>query len=271
MLSKIISGGQTGADRAALDWAIERGKALYGANCVFCHGADARGGDGGGPNLLRSAVLIEDQKGERIAPVIRDGRGGMPPFQLTDAQIATLRSMAEVVLPSSLGAAGHERATMRFVAWVRNYKENADTGYGYGDSRLNRPTGPSPAPKYDAQFAALDAAARSQGGTTFAKLAADKRRAVIEAALGVRPRHLAYPVGDVSAAGPREFAIAAELGFKTAVTMRPGVVYRRHSEHLTALPRISLNGNFQRPRYAKVLMSGAPTALWNGFRPINVS
>jgi len=53
--------------------------------------------------------------------------------------------------------------------------------------------------------------------------------------------------------------------------MRPGVVYRRHAEHLTALPRISLNGNFQRPRYAKVLMSGAPTALWNGFRPINVS
>ena len=99
----------------------------------------------------------------------------------------------------------------------------------------------------------------------------DNSRAVIEAALGVRPRHLAYPVGDTSAAGPREFAIAAELGFKTAVTMRPGVVYRRHAEHLTALPRISLNGNFQRPRYAKVLMSGAPTALWNGFRPINVS
>jgi peptidoglycan/xylan/chitin deacetylase (PgdA/CDA1 family) len=99
----------------------------------------------------------------------------------------------------------------------------------------------------------------------------DNSRTVIEAALGVRPRHLAYPVGDTSAAGPREFAIAAELGFKTAVTMRPGVVYRRHAEHLTALPRISLNGNFQRPRYAKVLMSGAPTALWNGFRPINVS
>ena len=32
MLSKIISGGQTGADRAALDWAIKRGKA-YGGWC----------------------------------------------------------------------------------------------------------------------------------------------------------------------------------------------------------------------------------------------
>ena len=98
----------------------------------------------------------------------------------------------------------------------------------------------------------------------------DNSRTVIEAALGVRPAHLAYPVGDTAAAGPREFKIAAELGFKTAVTTRPGVVFRQHAEHLTALPRISLNGNFQRPRYAKVLISGAATALWNGFRPVNV-
>jgi mono/diheme cytochrome c family protein len=37
--------------------AIERGKALYGVNCQFCHGADIRGGDGG-PSLLRSAVVL---------------------------------------------------------------------------------------------------------------------------------------------------------------------------------------------------------------------
>jgi peptidoglycan/xylan/chitin deacetylase (PgdA/CDA1 family) len=99
----------------------------------------------------------------------------------------------------------------------------------------------------------------------------ENSRAVIEAALGVRPQHLAYPVGDQASAGPREFKIAAELGFKTAVTTRPGVIFSQHSEHLTALPRISLNGNFQSPRYAKVLISGAPTALWNGFRPLSVA
>ena len=91
-------------------------------------------------------------------------------------------------------------------------------------------------------------------------------RAVLEAALGKRPNHLAYPVGDPTSAGPREFRIAAELGFKTAVTTRPGVLFKAHRDHLTALPRISVNGEFQQQRYLKVLMSGAGTAFWNGFR-----
>jgi peptidoglycan/xylan/chitin deacetylase (PgdA/CDA1 family) len=99
----------------------------------------------------------------------------------------------------------------------------------------------------------------------------DMSRAVIEAALGRRPQHLAYPVGDPTSAGPREFRIAAELGFKTAVTTRPGVMFRAHREHLTALPRISVNGEFQSQRYLKVLMSGAATAMWNGFRRVNAA
>jgi len=96
-------------------------------------------------------------------------------------------------------------------------------------------------------------------------------RAVLEAALGKRPQHLAYPVGDPTSAGPREFRIAAELGFKTAVTTRPGVIFKAHRDHLTALPRISVNGEFQRQRYIKVLMSGAATAMWNGFRRVNAA
>lgn len=96
-------------------------------------------------------------------------------------------------------------------------------------------------------------------------------RDVIEAALSVRPQHFAYPVGDPTSAGPREFKIAAELGYKTAVTTRPGAIFPGHAEHLLALPRISFNGEFQRPRYARVLVSGAATSLWNGFRPINVT
>ena len=96
-------------------------------------------------------------------------------------------------------------------------------------------------------------------------------RSVIEAALGVRPDHQSYPVGDSTAAGPREFRTAAELGFKTAVTTRPGVLFPEHRAHLTALPRISLNGDYQQLRYVSVLLSGAATAVSNGFRRIDAA
>jgi len=70
---------------------IERGKALYGVNCQFCHGGDARGGEGG-PNLLRSEIVLKDENGEGIAPVIQNGRidQGMPKFPMNNAQVADI-------------------------------------------------------------------------------------------------------------------------------------------------------------------------------------
>ena len=69
--------------------AVERGRALYGVNCAFCHGADTRGGDSG-PSLLRSGIVLDDRNGELMAPVIQNGRTdrGMPKFNLTPDQIA---------------------------------------------------------------------------------------------------------------------------------------------------------------------------------------
>jgi peptidoglycan/xylan/chitin deacetylase (PgdA/CDA1 family) len=99
----------------------------------------------------------------------------------------------------------------------------------------------------------------------------DLSRSVIEAALDKRPEHLAFPLGDRVAAGPREFKMAAELGFKTAVTSRPGVLFPEHRERLTALPRISLDGQYQRLRYVRVLLSGSATAMWNGFRRLEAA
>jgi cytochrome c oxidase cbb3-type subunit III len=63
---------------------IERGKAIFGASCAPCHGADARGGQLNGPNLLRSQLVLADHDGETISPVIQSGRPerGMPPFPL---------------------------------------------------------------------------------------------------------------------------------------------------------------------------------------------
>jgi peptidoglycan/xylan/chitin deacetylase (PgdA/CDA1 family) len=96
-------------------------------------------------------------------------------------------------------------------------------------------------------------------------------RSVIEAALGFRPDHLSYPVGDKTSAAVREFKIAAELGFKTAVTTRPGVLFPEHRDHFMCLPRISLNGEHQQLRYVRVLLSGAATAVWNRFRRVDAA
>ena len=93
----------------------------------------------------------------------------------------------------------------------------------------------------------------------------DEGAAAIARHLGKRPRHFSFPFGDPTSAGPREFALAAELGFRTAVTTRPGVLFPEHRERLMALPRISINGDYQKLRYVNVLLSGAATAAWNGF------
>jgi peptidoglycan/xylan/chitin deacetylase (PgdA/CDA1 family) len=96
-------------------------------------------------------------------------------------------------------------------------------------------------------------------------------RARIETALQRPVVHLAYPYGDKIAAGPREFALAQAAGFKTAVTTRPGMIFQGSADHLTALPRVSLNGNYQDQRILPVLTSGAATAMWNGFRRIDAA
>jgi peptidoglycan/xylan/chitin deacetylase (PgdA/CDA1 family) len=96
-------------------------------------------------------------------------------------------------------------------------------------------------------------------------------RARIGARLRRPVQHFAYPYGDRMAAGPREFALARAAGFKTAVTTRPGMIFPGCADHLTALPRVSLNGNYQDRRILPVLTSGAATAMWNGFRRIDAA
>jgi len=99
----------------------------------------------------------------------------------------------------------------------------------------------------------------------------DLSGSVIEAALGVKPAHLSYPFGDRAGSAAREFELAAELGFKTAVTARPGVLFRAHKQHMTALPRIAVDGHYQRMRYLRVMLSGAATAMSNGFRRVDAA
>jgi cytochrome c oxidase cbb3-type subunit 3 len=78
---------------------VAKGKTLYAVNCQACHGQDLRGGDMGGPNLLRSQVTLADQHGENIVPIIQGGRmaQGMPKIGITiddsKAVAAYLRSV----------------------------------------------------------------------------------------------------------------------------------------------------------------------------------
>src|SRR5215510_404789 len=100
---------------------------------------------------------------------------------------------------------------------------------------------------------------------TLAEAQAEIEKSVrrIEQETGKLCRHFSYPYGDATSAGPREFALVKELGLRTGVTTRRGLIHPRHAAELTALPRVSLNGDYQKRRYVKVLLSGAPFALFN--------
>jgi cytochrome c oxidase cbb3-type subunit III len=52
--------------------AVGRGKALFGSNCGFCHGQDARG-IGAGPDLARSLLILSDENGKQLADLLQTG------------------------------------------------------------------------------------------------------------------------------------------------------------------------------------------------------
>jgi cytochrome c oxidase cbb3-type subunit 3 len=81
------------SDRPRVDGAaVTRGRPLWNAECVTCHGPRARGGDRG-PSLLRSAVVAEDRNGSRLGPFFKAGhpmQSGRPSAMLSAAEITDL-------------------------------------------------------------------------------------------------------------------------------------------------------------------------------------
>jgi cytochrome c oxidase cbb3-type subunit 3 len=99
------AGGRGGGMRSAYPQrppadpaAVERGRGLYSVNCAFCHGSDARGGEGG-PNLIRSQMVLNDKSGEGITNVVQNGRpeNGMPKFNFTAAQISDIAAFIHTI------------------------------------------------------------------------------------------------------------------------------------------------------------------------------
>jgi peptidoglycan/xylan/chitin deacetylase (PgdA/CDA1 family) len=78
---------------------------------------------------------------------------------------------------------------------------------------------------------------------------------------GRLPTTFAYPYGGRHAVGPREAAAARDNGYVAAVTTQPGVLNHAVAEQPTLLPRVSLNGHFQKKRYVRALISGLPFSL----------
>jgi cytochrome c oxidase cbb3-type subunit 3 len=101
---------------------VARGKQVFSVNCAFCHGSDGRGGEGG-PNLLRSPIVMNDRKGEIISAVVLNGRveKGMPKFNLPMESIADIAAYVHSI---KVGAASNFTPRMVLVG-------NAAAGKAY--------------------------------------------------------------------------------------------------------------------------------------------
>ena len=150
-----------------------------------------------------AAAIIRRAHAASIAALSRAG-----------APAATLRALADVVLPSELGAGGRAAAVEAFRAWMAGYREHAELTHDYGTSRI-RYSGPTPATQWTSQLDALDVAARKRFDATFAALPPERREMLIRAALAGSRLDRMPSVGD---AGHVAVALVAHYYASPAAT-----------------------------------------------------
>jgi len=128
-----------GPQRPAIDPAVlERGQGLYSVHCASCHGSEARGGETG-PNLLRSPVILEDQDGELLLPIVKSGRPerGMPARpDLTDSQIKDIAAVLR-----NLRTTGRDPGRNRPATIVVGDAAQGQTYFGATCAKCHSPTG----------------------------------------------------------------------------------------------------------------------------------
>jgi cytochrome c oxidase cbb3-type subunit 3 len=122
---------------------VEAGRSLFVAQCAFCHGRDAMGGETG-PDLTRSALVAEDVRGDKIGPVVRNGRieKKMPAFNIGDADLAAIVAFIHDAKVKSESLEGNRRGVD--VADLQTGDARAGERYfnGAGDcSRCHSPSG----------------------------------------------------------------------------------------------------------------------------------
>ena len=112
---------------------VEAGRTRFASQCGFCHGRDAGGGEGG-PDLTRSDLVAADVRGDRIAPVVRNGRQTMPGFALSDSDMAAIVAFIHDQKTQADSAVGGRRS----VDLADLQTGNADAGKRYFDNACAR-------------------------------------------------------------------------------------------------------------------------------------
>ena len=127
---------------------VQEGSTLFRKDCAFCHGRDAGGGESG-PDLTRSKLVSADVKGDKIGPVVRNGRPdkGMPPFDRSNQQIASLVAFIHTQQNNALANGGRRGSGGRKGVDASDLQTgNAEAGKQYfegagGCATCHSPTG----------------------------------------------------------------------------------------------------------------------------------
>jgi cytochrome c oxidase cbb3-type subunit 3 len=90
---------------------IQAGELRFGAQCGFCHGRDAAGGETG-PDLTRSELVAQDVRGDKLGPLLKAGRvdAGMPSFQLSDSELTSIAAFLHRQMDESSTLGGGRRS-----------------------------------------------------------------------------------------------------------------------------------------------------------------
>lgn len=128
-------------------------------------------------SALASAALAFTRRGAQA-----QARAAQTPAGAAGLSVPALLPMAYAVLPAELGAPGIERATTAFSRWIGAYRAGEELLHPYGSERLGA-TGPSPAPKWAAQLAALNVEGTARHGRPFRELTVAQRTDVVQADL----------------------------------------------------------------------------------------
>ena len=89
------------------------------------------------------------------------------------------------------------------------------------------------------------------------------RRASSKSSSATRRATWPIPMAMPRRSAAARWRLPSEAGFVSAVTTRHGVLRAEHANHLHALPRISVNGRYQRVGHIRTMLSGITTPLAN--------